>query len=455
VHPPIVCRVVVAVIVGSFPFVCPGSSSALAVRRHVWLLRPRCNVQYFPGGSVPGRGVPVCAPAGQAMKPSGPPVELVFATEFTDGGTYCARLRYASGDEVVFCVASPDAPSIMFAANRIYIGNEHPIMPHARLVPQGSDVESRLIKDLETAMAPYLSEEGRQSRDKLPITLDITSTYWQLRCAESMLRRLHEVAGKNGQTAKEPGADQATAIAEIRRGRGVVRLDETRPGKPIVAVDLKKTEVTDAGLECLVKNLTQLQHLELAFTRVTDAGLEHIKGLTELRLLDLLDTRVTDAGLEHIKGLTQLRTLWLGGTKVTDAGLARLAGLTKLEILDLGGTRVTDAALRHLKGLTQLHSLWLWDTQVTDTGLVHLKGLTQLKELYLDNSGVTDAGLRHLKGLTQLRSLWLGRTQVTDVGLGHLKGLTQLEELYLKDTRVTDAGVKELRQALPNCKIER
>ena len=59
-------------------------------------------------------------------------------------------------------------------------------------------------------------------------------------------------------------------------------------------------------------------------TKVSDAGLKHLKGLTQLRRLDLDRTKVSDAGLEHLKGLTQLRRLDLGDTKVTDAGVKKL-----------------------------------------------------------------------------------------------------------------------------------
>ena len=76
------------------------------------------------------------------------------------------------------------------------------------------------------------------------------------------------------------------------------------------------------------------------------------EGLTNLSLLRLDNTRVTNAGLAHLKGLTNLSLLDLNGTQVTDAGLAHLKGLTNLSDLDLSGTQVTDAGLVHLKGLT-------------------------------------------------------------------------------------------------------
>jgi hypothetical protein len=49
-----------------------------------------------------------------------------------------------------------------------------------------------------------------------------------------------------------------------------------------------------------------------------------LKGLGELQFLYLLTTRVTDAGLVHLKALGKLKALDLGGTRVTEKGLAEL-----------------------------------------------------------------------------------------------------------------------------------
>ncbi len=161
--------------------------------------------------------------------------------------------------------------------------------------------------------------------------------------------------------------------------------------------------------------------------RVTNVGLEDLKGLTQLEMLDLVDAPIADTGLERLKGLTQLRAL------------------------DLSGTRVTDAGLEHLKRLTQLRLLILTGTDISDAGLAHLMGLSRLQGLYLDGARVTDAGLERLKRLTQLEELSLRGTQITDAGLERLKGLTQLEMLDVNGTRVTDAGMKKFLQALPSC----
>jgi hypothetical protein len=89
--------------------------------------------------------------------------------------------------------------------------------------------------------------------------------------------------------------------------------------------------------------------------------------------ITLASTKVTDAGLVHLKGLKSLEELYLGNTQVTDAGLVYLEELASLADLSLTSTQVTDAGLVHLMGLKSLWILDLHGTQVTDTGLEHLK----------------------------------------------------------------------------------
>ena len=47
--------------------------------------------------------------------------------------------------------------------------------------------------------------------------------------------------------------------------------------------------------------MTKMTYLRLHTTRVTDAGLEHLKGMANLERLDLWETEVTDAGVARLK----------------------------------------------------------------------------------------------------------------------------------------------------------
>ena len=138
-----------------------------------------------------------------------------------------------------------------------------------------------------------------------------------------------------GLAAWLPWHRQVQAITEIERLGGYVSPDLSVPdwlpgivGDELIGggyvVNLRDTQVTDAGLVHLKELTAKLQFLNLSDTGVTDAGLVHLKGLTSLQSLHLGGTEVTDVGLEHLKGLTSLKTLDLRKTKVTTAGVEDL-----------------------------------------------------------------------------------------------------------------------------------
>jgi YHS domain-containing protein len=108
-------------------------------------------------------------------------------------------------------------------------------------------------------------------------------------------------------------------------------------------------EVADAQLALLVPVAQQVYELNLAGSKVTDAGLAQVGQLTNLRRLHLEKTAVTDAGLAHLKNLANLEYLNLYGTAVTDAGVANLAGLKNLRSLYLWQTKVTAEGSAGLK----------------------------------------------------------------------------------------------------------
>jgi hypothetical protein len=85
----------------------------------------------------------------------------------------------------------------------------------------------------------------------------------------------------------------------------------------------------------------------------TDAELALLKGLTKLKTMSMRDTKITDAGLEQMKGFSKLEELDLQEClQITDAGLVHLHGLTELKQIDLRGThvmRVTAVGQRRLQ----------------------------------------------------------------------------------------------------------
>ena len=108
-------------------------------------------------------------------------------------------------------------------------------------------------------------------------------------------------------------------------------------------------EFADSGLDALAPIADKIASLDLARTKVTDAGLAKLGAMKNLLELHLENTGISDAGLDHLKGLASLEYLNLYNTKVTDAGVAKLAGLGKLKALYLWQSGVTKAGVAALK----------------------------------------------------------------------------------------------------------
>lgn len=91
----------------------------------------------------------------------------------------------------------------------------------------------------------------------------------------------------------------------------------------VVHLDLSKTSVTDDALSMLSES-PKLVRLNLSQTGITDAGLKHLAGLVELRYLNLYGSEVSDAGLKSLEGISSLETIYLWQSKATESGVAKL-----------------------------------------------------------------------------------------------------------------------------------
>jgi len=211
----------------------------------------------------------------------------------------------------------------------------------------------------------------------------------------------------------------------------------------ITALNLIGKEIRDLKP---LRNLTQLQELDLSWNEITD--IRPLGILTQLQELSLGENKITDLRpLEKLTPLhehklwwneigdltpsekqTQLPNLNLGGNKITD--LTPLRKLTQLRELSLGGNKITD--LTPLRKLTQLRELSLGENKITD--LTPLENLTRLKKLYLDWNKITD--LTPLGKLTQLQDLSLIANKITDIR--PLGNLMHLKKLHLGWNKITD-----------------
>lgn len=165
---------------------------------------------------------------------------------------------------------------------------------------------------------------------------------------------------------------------------------ETKPGKPApTAEELKNAEAkkklasevmskvnaTGATLMPIAQNTPELRFSALNVAKeFGDSQLKMLEPIADqIATVDIARTKISDAGLATIGKMVNLRQLKVEKTDVSDAGLKHLSGLKNLEYLNLYGTKVTDSGLTHLAGLSKLSRLYLWQSKATSQGADKLK----------------------------------------------------------------------------------
>ncbi len=146
-------------------------------------------------------------------------------------------------------------------------------------------------------------------------------------------------------------------------------------------------EFGDAGLEPLAPIADKIASLDIARSKVTDAGLKAVAAMKNLKELHLEGTAISDVGIDHLRGLAELEYLNLYNTKVTDAGAAKLAGLSKLKALYLWQSGVTKAGVAALKAQlpnTQINTGWTTEDDAKPVAVTDAKTVTTAASGKLD-----------------------------------------------------------------------
>src|SRR6266446_3205416 len=136
-------------------------------------------------------------------------------------------------------------------------------------------------------------------------------------CVISGCKQQAEETNERPQTLEERITQLNKDLICLQRMLGAkVKVDENRPDKPVVMVDLTGTDATDERLGGL-RFFKSLKSLYLGNTDITDAGLRYVDDFSELQILSIWGTRITDAGLKHLGGLTRLVALDLSQLPIT------------------------------------------------------------------------------------------------------------------------------------------
>lgn len=174
--------------------------------------------------------------------------------------------------------------------------------------------------------------------------------------------------------------------------------------KRLQRLNLAETDVTAAGLN----RITGLRLTELNLSAADIGDDAPIDRFPTLRVLSLRDTRISDLIVDRkLRQLQNLQTLDLGRTRVSNAGMDGLSTITGLRDLDLSYADIDDAGFAKMKGLRDLEFLTLDSTNLTDAAATQLSALGKLRILNLYHTLVTADGLAKLRAaLPQTRVVW-------------------------------------------------
>lgn len=143
--------------------------------------------------------------------------------------------------------------------------------------------------------------------------------------------------------------DLKALVAGANRAANDIECELLAPLEGLRALDLAGSRITDAGLKLLCK-ISSLESLVICDTEVTDEGIESLHSLTNLRELDLSLNAISSEGvLSLLDRLLQLEELRLSDTPVGDEVIEKLARLKGLKYVDLADTAVSEKALDALR----------------------------------------------------------------------------------------------------------
>ena len=151
-------------------------------------------------------------------------------------------------------------------------------------------------------------------------------------------------------------------------------------------------------------NLRVLEHLDLSFSDISDAGLQKLGALKSLKSLSLMWMRnISGSSLVHLRALPRLESLRMDGCTLGPVGLKETSALTGLKFLSVCETDIGDANLEELP--SGIEEIYMLDTRVSAAGFRSLGRLRNLRVVLFSGTAITSSCLDTLCDLPCLEEI--------------------------------------------------
>lgn len=174
-----------------------------------------------------------------------------------------------------------------------------------------------------------------------------------------------------------------------------------------------------------------------------DEAVAEISRFERLEVLGIEQSKVSAAGMTHLRQLTRLKDLRISEIVVT-GDLCKILPDCPLQDLTADGCRLNDADVQFLSRFSRLAGVSATDCLITDTGLREFGKMAMLRKLFLCGNSLSPTGLGEFIMRTSVESLWLSPDHVSGATV------TALEHSAVKELVVSGSGCvpSELKRRL-------
>lgn len=157
--------------------------------------------------------------------------------------------------------------------------------------------------------------------------------------------------------------------------------------KPFYDMDLAGEETSLDKLEkLLMPFVSQITALNLMETYLKEDCFSVIERLVALESLILSDNAFGDKVMPSIGRLSELRHLEIAHTKITDVGVQGLISLRQLEKLDAGCNLLKNSGIKTISGITSLSDLDVRGCEFDEGALPFFLQMPKLKKLNISDN---------------------------------------------------------------------
>lgn len=209
---------------------------------------------------------------------------------------------------------------------------------------------------------------------------------------------------------------------------------------PLRSLGLQRYQISPSDMSEMVYHHAQFRHLLLIDVSVE--SLEPLKNLEQLEGLQLENLNISDTEAGAIATLSKLKYLVLYNSPISVTGTKQFNQLQNLEVIYLQSnvSGLGDEGIKFIRELPKLKSVYLLNQDISEIGAQYISQNTHLTDIELAMNHVGDEGAIALSKNPGIKVLDLRSNNIGDAGAIALAGISSIETLFLDSNKISDLG---------------